>query len=332
MTRNLLIGGMLASIPFTSLTAEESSAPVIELAARKESVANLEQHIAQREERLVEWGKDIVELDARIEKRVAELVQLLAGLRDSQSSRTKVTQLKKEAIDGLRRGIDLYVAKRKEVREIVRTGNTEALGDLSKFDQRIIKRVDQIADLTKSIPTHEDVDKYESDGGSYWRGYYRENVRISEEWKQNRRDRTQSDQQRKEAAKALRGALERLAQRRRDLNEQLANRDLKDSARSLYITELGQIDAYEAHLHTQLYEVTVGTADSGTKAIGRDQAHDVEALIADARLDLREDVSRLFRSYDQFVRGRAYLEGLKQDLSARKEWLEKNAAKPSGDQ
>jgi hypothetical protein len=85
-------------------------------------------------------------------------------------------------------------------------------------------------------------------------------------------------------------------------------------------------------LKTRLDEVTAGTADKGTKAIGRDQAHDVESLIADARVDLREDVSRLFRSYDQFVRGRAYLEGLKQDLIARKEWLEKNAAEPSGGQ
>jgi|GEM_PF-6128906 len=42
--------------------------------------------------------------------------------------------------------------------------------------------------------------------------------------------------------------------------------------------------------------------------------------------DLREDVSRLFRSYDLFVRGRAYLEDLKENLAARNEWLEKNAA------
>ena len=62
MTRTLLIVG-LAIIPITGLIAEEQ--PAIDLEARKASVANLEAHITQREKRLAEWGKDIVELDAR---------------------------------------------------------------------------------------------------------------------------------------------------------------------------------------------------------------------------------------------------------------------------
>jgi len=328
MTRTLLLGVMAALIPSTGWTAEEN--PATDLDARKASVANLENHIAQREARLAEWGRDIVELDARIEKRVDGLVTMLAGLRDSQESRTQVTQIKKEAIEGLYRGIDLYVKKRKEIRELVRTGDEAALGDLGKFDQRIIKRVDQIAELTKSIPSHTDVDKYEDAGGSYWNGYYRENTRISEEWRQNRRDTVQSNQQREDTAKSLREALDRLDQRRRSLKDLLANRDLTDSARQLYNTELGQIGAYEDHLNTQLRDVTAGTGGGG-QAIGSQQAHDLEALISDARVDLREDVARLFRSYDQFVRGRAYLEGLKANLAERQAWLEKNAAgKPAG--
>jgi hypothetical protein len=34
--------------------------------------------------------------------------------------------------------------------------------------------------------------------------------------------------------------------------------------------------------------------------------------------------------YDQFVRGRAYLEGLKESLVARKQWLEQTASEKSG--
>lgn len=329
MTRLLIIGGMLALIPVTGFAAGENPAPEMDLAARKESIANLETHIAQREERLAEWGKDIVELDARIEKRVDELVKLLAGLRDSQDSRTKVTQLKKDAIEGLKRGIDLYVRKRKEVRELVRTGDQAALGDLGKFDQRIIKRVDQIADLTKSIPTHDDVDKYESTGGSYWNGYYSEDTRVSDEWRQNRRDTVQSNKQRGDTTKALREALARLDQRRRSLKDMLDNRKLTDSERTLYTTELGQVDAYQDHLNAQLNAVATSTSGGG-QAVGLEQAHDIGSLIADARADLREDVSRLFRSYDQFVRGRAYLEGLRKNLAERKEWMEKNPPESSG--
>jgi len=328
MTRALFIGGIVALIPLGGLKAQDkptSEAPV-DIEARKASVANLETLITQREARLAEWGKDIVELDARIEKRVAELVTMLAGVKDSQESRTSVTNIKKEAIEALKRGIDLYVTKRKQVRELVRTGDTAALGDLDKFDKRIITRVDQIAELTKSIPSHEDVDKYESDGGSsYWNGYYYESSRVSEEWKQNRRDTNQSHKVREDTTKALRETLDRLDQRRRSLKDLLANRQITDSARQLYNEELGQIDAYQDHLNAQLRDIATGGGNSG-REVGREQAHDIAELIDDSRKDLREDVSRLFRSYDQFVRGRGYLEELKTNLAARKDWLEKNAA------
>lgn len=333
MTRNLLIGGIAALLPLGALHAQEtpSSEKPVDIEARKASITNLETHISQREARLAEWAKDIVELDARIEKRVDELVKMLANLRDSQESRTKVTQMKKEAIEGLKRGIQMYVQKRKEVRELVRTGETSAAGDLGKFDQRIIKRVDQIAELTKSIPTHQDVRKYESDGGSYWNGYYYENSRVTDEWKQNRRDTTGADQARDDTTKALRETLERLDQRRRSLKDFLANREPTPAAKDLYTSELGQIDAYEDHLNAQLRDITTATGGGG-QPVGREQAHDVEDLIDDARKDLREDVARLFRSYDQFVKGRAYVENLKANLAARKAWMEKNAPAGSGAQ
>jgi chromosome segregation ATPase len=321
MIKTLLIGVLVVS-PVIGLAAEEK--PATDLEARKVSVANLETHIAQREERLEEWRKDIAALDARIEKRVDGLVKMLAGITDSKESRMRVSQIKKESIEGLKRGIEMYVNKRKEVREKIRSGDASSLGDLSKFDERIIKRVDQITELAKSIPTHSDVAKYESSGHSYWNGYYDENSRISEEWRQNRRDSLQSDKQRDDATKALREILDRLDQRRRSLNDLLVNRQITESARQLYYTELGQIDAYEDHLNAQLRDVTTGTTTGG-EAVGRDQAHDIELLIDDARKDLRQDVASLFRAYDQFAKGRAYLEGLKQNLAARKEWLEKNA-------
>jgi hypothetical protein len=329
MIRNLLIGGLTVVIPVAGLIAEETAPAASDIEARRQSVVDLENHIAQREQRLAEWGKDIVELNARIEKRVDELVNLLAGLRDSEDSRRRVTQIKKEAIDGLRQGIERYQSKRKEIREMVRTGSGEALGDLGKIDDHIIKRIDQIAELTKSIPAHEDVEKYESDGGSYWNGYY-DGGRVSEAWKQNRRDSSASDLQRKQTADALEKALKRLEDRRRSLKSQLAESGLSDAAKTLYTAELGQVDAYQAHLQSLQGDVIAGGGAAGGRAIGLDQAQDIENMIRDARTDLREDAARLFRSYDQFVRGRAYLEDLKKTLAARKAWLLENDPAKTG--
>ena len=309
--------------------AQEPTAPAaIDMEARKASVVTLESHIAQREQRLGELGQDIVTLDARIEKRVNELVKMLANLRDSQDSKTRISKIKQEAMDALKRGIGIYVNKRKEIRERVRTGDETSLGDLGKFDERISKRVDQIVELSKSFPASQDVDKYKSEGGSYWNGYYYENSSISEEWKQNRRDSNQSKVQRDETTAAIRETLDRLDQRRRSLKDLLANRNPTESARKLYVQELGEIDAYTERLNTQLLEVTTPTVEGGTVAASLDEAKDFEELLDDARKDVRQDVSNLFRLYEEFARGRAQLEGLKANLGARKEWLEKNA--PAG--
>ena len=315
----------LALSVFAFAETTPAPAPAMDLEARKASVVNLETHIAQREKRLAELGQDIVTIDARIEKRVDELVKMLADMRDSKDSKTRISKLKQEAIEGLRRGIDLYVAKRKEMRERIKAGDEAALGDLGKFDQRIFTRVDQIAELSKSFPAHKDVDKYESTGGDYWNGYYYENSRISDDWKQNRRDNVQGGQTRDETTKAIREGIERLDQRRRSLKDLLAARNLSESARQLYLQELGQVDAYKDRLNTQLVEVTSSSGGSATRASGLDEAIDIEQLLEDARKDLREDVSNLFRLYDEFDRGRFRLNEMKDNLAARKAWLEKNA-------
>jgi hypothetical protein len=312
------------SLPALAQNATEP-APVIDMEARKASVVNMEAHIAQREERLAELGKDIVTLDARIEKRVAELVKMLADMRDSQDSKTKISNIKQDAIDGLRRGIELYSAKRREMAERIRTGDQTAMGDLDKFDERIVKRVDQIVELGKSFPAHKDVDKYESDGGTYWNGYYHENSRVSDDWKQNRRDNMKTSQTRDEVIKAIREGLERLDQRQRSLKDLLENRNPSDAARKLYIREIGGIDAQTERLNAELVEMTADGGAGTSRTPGLNEAVDIGHMLDDARKDLRGDISNLFRLYDEFAAGRAKVSDLKENLAARKAWLEKNA-------
>lgn len=300
-------------------------APVFDLEARKASVVNLEAQIASREARLEELRGDIKMIDARIEKRMDSVVKLLSDTRDSQDSKTRISQIKQEAITGLRRAIDLYVSKRKQVAERVKKGDDSALGDLEKFDQRISTRVAQIVELSKSFPAHEDVKKYESDGGTeYWNGFYSDNTRISEEWKQSRRDDAQGKVQRDEVTTAIREGIERLDQRRRTLKDMLDNRNPSESARKLYNQELGQIDAQIENLNSQLVEVTLPTGGA-TRTPSLDEAVDMGQLLDDARKDLRGDVSKLFQLYDNFDKERYRVDEMKENLAARKEWLEKYA-------
>ena len=69
MTRTLIFGGLVAMVPLCGLKAQDKPATEepTDIQVRMDSVANLETHVKQREQRLAEWGRDIVELDARIE-------------------------------------------------------------------------------------------------------------------------------------------------------------------------------------------------------------------------------------------------------------------------
>lgn len=310
----------------TCLNAETKDA-TIDLEARKASVVNLEAQIKQRDERLSELGSEIVTLDARIEKRVAELVTMLAGLRDSKDSRYKVSQIKRDAINQLHAGIDMYARKRAEMTEKVRKGDSSALGDLDKIDAHNLTRVEQIVELTKSFPTHSDVEKYETTGSdTYWRGYYQETTRISEDWKQNRRDGHQSDKQRDETTAEISKGIERMETLRRDLLGQLENKKITPEKRNLVVHEIGQKDAVIEQLKIQLQAVTYGGGNTGGRQASLDEAVDIEHLLQDSRKDLRADVSRLFQLYDVFTNERAKTTELKENLEARKAWLKEHAS------
>jgi predicted nucleic acid-binding Zn-ribbon protein len=309
----------------TSITASS-----MDLEERIASVVNLESQIATRENRMAEVRQDIVTLDGRIEKQIDSLVKMLANTRDSQSSKTKIAKLKQDAIQGLRRGIDLYVSKRREMTERIKGGDEAALKELSAFDARISTRVAQIVELSKSFPANADVKKYETEGSGdshYWRGYYisDDNTRISEEWKQNRRDSSQTKVQRDQVTTAIREGIQRLTQRLADIEDQLANRKPTEDARKLYIQEIGSIDAQIETLNAQLVELAMPGGSTATEKPSLDEAINLEQLLKDARQDLRSDISNLFRLYDAYDKERSRVTGMKENLAARKAWLEKNA-------
>jgi predicted nucleic acid-binding Zn-ribbon protein len=319
---------ILAMIMTAHGHADESTAPVIDLEARKASVVNLEARISQLQERLAELGTEIVNLDVRIENRIAEQVELLANMRDSQDSRFKVSKMKREAIEALHQGTEAYARKRAEMAEKSRVGDASALEDLEKFDERTLVRVDQIIELTQSFPTHRDVEKYEYHATNYWDGYYHENTRISGDWRQARRDESQGNLQRRQTAEALRDGIEQAQSRRNALVDNLERRSLSDVEREFTIREIGRKDAMITQLKRQQQGIIVHGAHSYTRMPGLDEAIDIEHLLLDQRRNLREDVSRLFRLYDVFTRERAKTAALQENLEARKAWLKEHGGEP----
>lgn len=306
--------------------SSQEAAPSLTPDEMKASIANLEVHIAQREERRQKTLDDILDLDQRVEDGIDDLVDALAHTADSEESKTRVANVKEEAIAGLKKMIEFYRQKRGTVREELRTGETDIPAetlenDINIFDERIEKRVKQIVDLTASFTQEEEVEKYEvTESYAGWWGNNWENEEISDTWKQNRRDGHKTDVNRKEVMEALEKSLHDLSQRQIYLEEKLKTDTITDTERSLYETDVKRIANI---MRTRQDELKLlNSADQpDTRKVGRDEAYDMGKLLEDTRSDLRSDFFMVFQRYDELNKLRAQIAAMNESLEARKAYL-----------
>ncbi|MDF1659078.1 MAG: hypothetical protein P1U58_15785 [Verrucomicrobiales bacterium] len=76
-----------------SMGFSQEAAPSLTPDQMRESIANLEVHIGQREERMKETLDDIHDLDGRVEDGVDDLVHVLENAADSPDSKTRVAHV-----------------------------------------------------------------------------------------------------------------------------------------------------------------------------------------------------------------------------------------------
>lgn len=309
------------------LLGQTPDTPPLDYEARVKSVATMKEHIAQRETRFEALKKDLQTLDARAEERIDYLVKTLAALKDSNDSKTKIANLKEEVIDGLRRSISIYRQKRMEIFQRQRkeqiVPEAELAASIDLFDKRIGKRIGQIMDLVQSLPGHQDVPKYESDGGSYSNGWYEETSRISDEWRQNRRQSANTDSERREVLAAINKGIDTSDSRRRSLTETLKKSNLSDKDRSLAQQEMGRVDALLDDLKSRRREMAL-PGDTASRELGMSEASDISKMIADAREDLSRDLRDILTKFADLDQERTRIRGLQSNLLAREEWLKKN--------
>jgi hypothetical protein len=319
----------------------QDAAP-IDLEARRQSVVDLKAHIAAREERLKEIAADIRSLDDRNEKRIDSIVNSLKNLKDSESSKTRINALKGEVIAGLRKSITVYQGKRREIFERLRGDKSAAVqaltGDLEKFDARTQKRVEQILELAKSMPARADVDKYESAGIEYRNGWYAETTRISDEWRQNRRQGVATEKSLREIREALEKAIVTLEARKATATEQINDRNFTAAEHAIQEQELGRIDAMLDARRQELVSLALPTGtgtttdtsasqttSSTSNPAAKDNADEMKDLLDDARKDIAADFWSILRQYSQAAAERDKIIALKANLEAREKWLTEHA-------
>lgn len=312
------------------MASAQDTLPVLskeELASRRESLSNVEAHIAQRNERVADIIADIRSLDARVEEGVDEIVQMISKVKDSETSKVRVANTKVEVMKGLRKTIDYYNMHRDTLREELRTGKSplpkETLEkDLAIFDARVEKRVKQILEIAKSFPDPQELAKYETTLTPGWDGLYYANEAISPAWKQNRRDTRSTDQAREGVDKALKESIDQLQQRNAYLNGKIQSPNVPEPEKDYYRYEIQRNNAIIGQRNKDLEEFATGDA-TPAEAMPQEQAHEIDELVRSTRDDLREDFFAIFRKYDELNRARAEVKQLEDNLAARKAWLER---------
>ncbi|CAN5914937.1 hypothetical protein BH11VER1_BH11VER1_17640 [soil metagenome] len=264
----------------------------------------LKSQLQAREARAGILLSELKAVDNRIEDTIDHVVETLRMVGDSKDSRTKVARIKSDTANGLGKIITMYQQKRAALQEelrrpVLNLSVEEKQLAISKFDARIEKRVQQILELSKSLPTHKDYEQYkEMDSGWYGTTYA-----VNEDYKQNRRLTTHTNTQNSQILKELQNSIDRLDRQSRTLNTQLTAATT-EAQKTMLTEEIKKTDALIKTRRTQLTQVVV---PSGTAArpIGQDEANNVDKALRQTIESLKRDFTTLFQRYTAYLSERS---------------------------
>lgn len=275
----------------------------------------LKSWVAIREQRVNLLRDEIKQIDSRLESRLDVIVDTLKNVSDSKDSRTKVARMKEDTAKKLAKTIAYYDQKRAALREELRNPRLRLTDEekrriITVFDAKIEKRTQQILALNKSMPTHEDHERYKATGGGWWGTEYERN----KEFEQNRRMTSHNNAQRDAIVKHLDASIARLDRQGRTLKSQLAA--ATDPVQRKTLTgELAKTDAHIAERKQQRYD-TLTPSGTPTHTVALKEALDMDKSMQTAVADLQRDFTTLFQRYNTFLNELSTLHATEAALAA----------------
>jgi hypothetical protein len=262
------------------------------------SPGQLYEWLGIRKERVALLRTEVHEQDAHIESRLDLLVESLTKITDSKDSRTKVARMKEDTGQKLMRTVEYYEQKRAALQEDLRNPRTsltvaEKQQAIAGFDARINKRIDQVVALTKSMPAHRDYQRYKATGGGWWGTQYERN----QDYEQNRRMTSHSNQQREALTKQLDTSLARLDRHLRDLRSQAP---AGAEQQKLLKDEVARTNAMIAERRRQKADL-YNQSDTAARGVSLKQATDLDRTMQQEIEYLRRDMTTLFQRYNELI-------------------------------
>jgi hypothetical protein len=310
--------------------AAEKSEPTVEEVTRY--VAQLTDRIEKRKERATAMVNEILALDKSIQGNVDQVLTTLRGMTDSNDSRTRVAQTKRDMMERLAKVAQYYARMRAELEEQLRhTDNPFRKEDLFRereaFDARIDKMVQGAVSLALSMDTHEDHEKYiVESGGSNWG--WDTNYRDNPEYEQNRRAARRTDAAVRDLGEAFDKATNRLDLKIRELQQSLRSTDLAPEKRKAMETELARLEALRQQRADQEASLYTHHDAPATSDVGLKEAIQSEKWIESLAQETRRDFSQMIARYRELRVERDTIADLRAKLDHAEEWLKSRKPQP----
>lgn len=263
--------------------------------------AQLKSVISVRRQRVDFLRAEITKLDSLIESRLDDIVDTLKTVADSPDSRTKVARMKEDTLKGLMKMIDYYSQKRAALIEQLRKPSLHLTDEekrtlIAALEARIDTRTKQVIALYKSMPAHQEYERYKVvAAGGWWGTEYQRNV----EFEQDRRITSHTNSQRAAIVKQLDDSIARLQRQSRALNTQIAA-TANAAQRQILAGELADTDALIAERRQQRIEVMAPSV-TPTHTIALKKAMDMDKALQTEINELRSDFTTLFQRYNTYL-------------------------------
>lgn len=320
----MLIMAIAGGSTWPSVAQEEK----IDLEARKRSIPIIEERISQRNAQIAEIGSEILQLHKRMDEKLGRMVDRLAAVKDSVKSAHSVGRVKMEIIEGLQKAVEAFQARRLALERGLLEGKSgipkEVIkNEIGHFDHHVEMHIEQMLKISKSFTQDENVKRYESriEGGSYASGWSRPLIKVSDKWRQNQKDRTMDKKQREEVITALKKSIAGCESRIKDLRGDLEDKSLSESDKEVIQSDL---DSHLSMLQTRQAQVEdlLVVEKPDTTEISRDAAAELEEAVDDLMSDVQRDLQTIILKHSQLSGEQSKLFKLKENLDARKKWLE----------
>ncbi|MGA0333703.1 MAG: hypothetical protein ACO3N7_00755 [Kiritimatiellia bacterium] len=271
----------------------QEAAPMEEQAPAERSMEEMEQIMAQQEERVAALSEEFFELNGQIEGRIQSVIEALAAMEDSQETKTRISRMKGKVIDDLKQSIRVLQQQRAANSEMMmymtaeqREGSVQ--GRANDFlGEKMQARINQVMTLAGSLHANQEVAKYEY----YLKDSYDNNgvkvkKRVSDAYKSNQKQSTRANMTREELIKDIEAEEFRLTQRANFLKAEQARGG--GALPPQQAEELEQLQAFQEILKEKKLEIfdgkTVATQPVGDTRHAMELERQLEKAVQELRM------------------------------------------------